>query len=164
MNEYIYDNNIFYKYTKKYQMIKNNLYFFQMYGTPQNWTVNRALNYLFLILRYTFWYFVTELMLHYLYFSAFRYQPDIVKKFDMWTLSGLGYTMGQFFCLKYIFFYGISRPFVMSDGIEPPNHPKCIGRIHLYSDMWRYFDSGLYKFMHRYYYFYFVLKCFVTNI
>ena len=70
----------------------------------------------------------------------------------MWTLAGLGFTIGQFFHMKYVFFYGISRPFVMADGVEPPNHPKCIARIHLYSDMWRYFDEGLHKFMHRYIY------------
>ena len=58
--------------------------------------------------------------------------------------------MGQFFMMKYVFFYGITRPFMKVDGIEPPDHPKCIGRIHLYSDMWRYFDAGLHKFMHRY--------------
>lgn len=123
-----------------------------MYGKPQEWTMQRLRNTIFLIFRYTFWYFVTEIGLHHLYFSAFRYQPSIASKMDMWTLGGLGYTMGQFFCMKYIFFYGINRPFVMADGIEPPYHPKCIGRIHLYSDMWRYFDSGLYKFMHTYIY------------
>ena len=58
-------------------------------------------------------------------------------------------SMGQFFMMKYVFFYGITRPFMKVDGIEPPDHPKCIGRIHLYSDMWRYFDAGLHKFMHR---------------
>ena len=119
-----------------------------MYGKPQEWTMQRLRNTIFLIFRYMFWYFVTEIGLHHLYFSAFRYQPSIASKMDMWTLGGLGYTMGQFFYMKYIFFYGINRPFVMADGIEPPYHPKCIARIHLYSDMWRYFDSGLHKFMH----------------
>ena len=33
-----------------------------------------------------------------------------------------------------------------------PPHPKCIGRIHLYSDMWRHFDNGLYLFMQKYIY------------
>ena len=129
-----------------------------MYGIPQDWTVQRAFNYIFLVLRYTFWYFVIELGLHYLYFSAFHFHPNLVSKMDLWTLSGLGYSMGQFFCMKYVIFYGITRPIVMADGIEPPYHPKCIGRIHLYSDMWRNFDPGLYKFMHRYKYILGVMK------
>jgi len=68
---------------------------------------------------------------------------------DLWTLSGTGYSMGQFFHLKYVIFYGYPRAFVNADGIEARDHPKCISRIHLYSDMWRYFDTGLYKFMVR---------------
>ena len=31
--------------------------------------------------------------------------------------------------------------------LDPTFLPQCIGRIHLYSDMWRYFDHGLYLFM-----------------
>ena len=120
-----------------------------MYGHPQDWTMQRLVNYIFLVFRYMFWYFVIEIGLHHLYVSAFKHHVSIVNAMDMWTLSGLGYTMGQLFCLKYIFFYGISRPFLMADGIEPPNHPICIGRIHLYSEMWRYFDTGLYKFMQK---------------
>jgi len=38
------------------------------------------------------------------------------------------------------------------DGVAAPPHPKCIGRIHLYSDMWRHFDNGLYLFMQKYIY------------
>ncbi len=113
------------------------------------WTVDRVKKYAALIVRYFVWYGVIELALHFVYVSALRFEPELVKKMNMWTISGLGFTFGQFFCLKYVFFYGITRPFVMMDGIEPPNHPKCIARIHLYSDMWRYFDEGLYKFMHR---------------
>ena len=79
-----------------------------------------------------------------------KYYDYLISNMDLWTLAGLGFSMGQFFHMKYVFFYGLVRPFVKADGIEPPNHPKCIARIHLYSDMWRHFDPGLHKFMHRY--------------
>ena len=59
------------------------------------------------------------------------------------------YSFGQFFHMKYVVFYGMARVFMLSDGIDAPNSPKCIGRIHLYSDMWRYFDEGLYRFIHK---------------
>jgi hypothetical protein len=57
--------------------------------------------------------------------------------------------MAHFFHMKYVFFYGLPRAFIQADNIKTPSHPKCIARIHLYSDMWRYFDTGLYKFMHK---------------
>ena len=57
--------------------------------------------------------------------------------------------MGQFFHMKYLVYYGFPVAFMLSDNIDAPSTPKCIGRIHLYSDMWRYFDNGLYKFIHK---------------
>ena len=81
--------------------------------------------------------------------QLFRHETKLLSLMDLWTLAGIGYSIGQFFMMKYVFFYGITRPFMKADGIDPPDHPKCIGRIHLYSDMWRYFDAGLHKFMHR---------------
>ena len=57
------------------------------------------------------------------------------------------YALGQFFHLKYVVMYGISSHIARIDGVEAPGHPACISRIFLYSDMWRYFDAGLYEFM-----------------
>ena len=105
---------------------------------------------LLLFLRYMFWFIFIEVWLHYIYASALKNDIVLLKNFDLWTFAGIGYSFGQFFMMKYVFFYGVPRPFMKADGIVPPNHPKCIGRIHLYSDMWRYFDVGLHKFMHRY--------------
>ena len=51
--------------------------------------------------------------------------------------------------------YGWSCFLAKLDGVAAPPHPKCIGRIHLYSDMWRHFDNGLYLFMQKYIYRYF---------
>ena len=102
------------------------------------------------MLEYAFWYFIIELCLHIFYpFALQKNLVGLVSQMDLWTLAGLGFSVGQFFQLMYVFLYGFTRPFVKADGIEAPNHPKWIGRIHLYSDMWRYFDPGLYKFMVR---------------
>ena len=54
--------------------------------------------------------------------------------------------------------YGWSCFLAKLDGVAAPPHPKCIGRIHLYSDMWRHFDNGLYLFMQKYIYRYFYKK------
>ncbi|XP_023327881.1 protein-cysteine N-palmitoyltransferase Rasp [Eurytemora carolleeae] len=68
----------------------------------------------------------------------------------MWALCGMGYLMGQFFQLKYVVMYGCGSFIAKLDSVDAPPHPKCIARIHLYSEMWRYFDVGLHEFMHNY--------------
>ena len=87
-------------------------------------------------------------MNHLFYQASLKYYTAILNDFDAWTLSGLGFATGSFFHLKYVIFYGIPGVFAKEDGISnAPDHPKCIARIHLYSDMWRYFDVGLYDFL-----------------
>ena len=115
-------------------------------------------------IRYFLWLCVTDISTYITFQQAFTYhvsiispvlnpvstclfQPHIVNSLSMWALCGMGYAMGQFFHLKYVVMYGISSHIARTDGMEAPGHPACIGRVHLYSDMWRYFDSGLYEFM-----------------
>lgn len=106
------------------------------------------------ILRYFLWLCVTDISTYVTFQQAFTclYQPHIVNHLSLWALCGMGYAMGQFFHLKYVVMYGISSHIARTDGMEAPGHPACIGRVHLYSDMWRYFDSGLYEFMREYIY------------
>ena len=66
---------------------------------------------------------------------------------DVWSAGGLGYCLGQFFMIKYVVMYGLPSRLAALDRVEAPPPPKCIGRIHLYSQMWRDFDRGLYNFM-----------------
>ncbi len=108
--------------------------------------------------RYLFWLLFNELALHFFYFNAAQYQPSVLVEADLWTLCGIAYAMGQFFHMKYVVFYGVPRAFLLSDNIEPPAPTKCVSRIHLYSDMWRYFDNGLYRLIHKYYYWPFLRK------
>ncbi|XP_022913835.2 protein-cysteine N-palmitoyltransferase Rasp [Onthophagus taurus] len=104
------------------------------------------------LIRFIFWWIFTDISLHYIYVNFFPFFPELVKTFDSVTLYGFGYSMGQFFHLKYVVLYGLSTTFAQFDGIPTPNIPKCIGRIHLYSDMWKYFDNGLYQFLLKYIY------------
>jgi protein-cysteine N-palmitoyltransferase HHAT len=60
--------------------------------------------------------------------------------------------MGQFFHLKYICAYGLGIALGKYDGFRMPSRPICIGIVHLYSDMWKYFDEGLYEFLFKYIY------------
>ncbi|XP_034934455.1 protein-cysteine N-palmitoyltransferase Rasp [Chelonus insularis] len=117
-----------------------------------NWTLKRSLIFIKNMSKYVFWIFFTELSLHFIYCNAFRYHPKVVSILNGWAFHGLGYSMGQYFCNKYIIVYGISGEISRADNIDAPPPPKCIGRIHLYSDMWKHFDRGLYQFLVRYIY------------
>lgn len=74
---------------------------------------------------------------------------QVVQNLNPWALYGLGYCMGQFFLNKYVVIYGICNTLCNLDNVKAPPPPKCIARIHLYSDMWKHFDRGLYKFLIR---------------
>ena len=76
-----------------------------------------------------------------------------MRRQGAWAHYGLGFGMGIVFQMKYVVSYGISSTLAQAEQINAPRHPKCIGRIHLYSDMWRYFDQGLYCFLRKYVYF-----------
>lgn len=54
---------------------------------------------------------------------------------------------GQFFYLKYVVIFGVPSLFALIDGMTPPGPPICISRVSKYSQMWRYFDRGLYEFL-----------------
>lgn len=54
---------------------------------------------------------------------------------------------GQFFHIKYVIIFGVPRLFATIDGMRPPGPPICISRVSKYSQMWRYFDHGLYEFL-----------------
>ncbi|KAI4494412.1 hypothetical protein M0802_008904 [Mischocyttarus mexicanus] len=120
--------------------------------SPSKWNFTKAQRIIINLIRYTFWFYFTEFSLHFIYSNVLQYHPQIVDNLNPWALYGLGYCMGQFFLNKYVVIYGINRTLCEADGIEAPLPPKCIGRIHLYSDMWKSFDRGLYKFLIRYIY------------
>ncbi|XP_026667582.1 protein-cysteine N-palmitoyltransferase Rasp isoform X2 [Ceratina calcarata] len=106
----------------------------------------------FNLVRYIFWIFFTNFFLHFMYFNAVQYHPELVRSLNPWALYGLGYCLGQFFLIKYVVVYGLNHTLCAIDCVKAPPQPKCVARIHLYSDMWKYFDQGLYKFLVRYIY------------
>ncbi|XP_050421606.1 protein-cysteine N-palmitoyltransferase HHAT [Adelges cooleyi] len=126
--------------------------------TPKNYTntkslPKRVITLILNVIRYFGWMFVAEFVLHYIYVNMFLQNIKVIKNFGITALSGFGFTMGQFFFIKYTFVYGIAITIAQFDEyITPPMPPKCISRIHLYSDMWRSFDQGLYDFLKNYIY------------
>ncbi|KAG7199248.1 hypothetical protein KM043_018115 [Ampulex compressa] len=118
-------------------------------GKSELWDGIKLRQFILNMIRYIFWLYFAEFVLHYIYFNALQYHPEILSP---WALYGFGYCMGQFFLIKYVVIYGFNSNLCMIDGVKAPAQPKCIARVHLYSDMWKSFDRGLYMFLVRYIY------------
>lgn len=88
---------------------------------------------------------------------------QLVESFEPWALYGYGYSMGQYFHVKYVVLYGMSTAIAKFQNIAVPNMPRCIGWVHLYSDMWKYFDPGLYSFLVRYCIYIIIYRVFNEN-
>ncbi|KAG0712862.1 Protein-cysteine N-palmitoyltransferase Rasp [Chionoecetes opilio] len=43
--------------------------------------------------------------------------------------------------------YGLPSVLARAEGYDPPRHPRCTLMTYRFSDVWRYFDHGLYRFM-----------------
>ncbi|XP_066157479.1 protein-cysteine N-palmitoyltransferase Rasp [Euwallacea fornicatus] len=101
----------------------------------------------FNVSRCLFWAIFIQISLHFVYVNAASFQMQLIEKLDLCSLCGYGYLMGQFFHLKYVVIYGLSTSLAAFENVAVPTLPRCIGRVHLYSDMWKYFDPGLYQFL-----------------
>ncbi|KAL3872849.1 hypothetical protein ACJMK2_036036 [Sinanodonta woodiana] len=123
---------------------------FNSLEVPLPWT--RVISHGVFVIRMIFWAFFNEFILHWFYFSALQNNVIVIKSVSLWTLTGIGYCQGQFFMNKYVVMFGFPAAFARIDGFDPPPGPRCISYIYLYSNMWKYFDHGLYSFMKRYIY------------
>lgn len=103
------------------------------------------------LLRFAFWYIVVEIALHFFYIHYIAMSVDL-KSINIFALFGLGFIHGQFFNIKYIIQYGLPITLGEFEHIPMPNTPRCICRVHKYSDMWKWFDHGLYEFLFKYIY------------
>ncbi|KAG5680132.1 hypothetical protein PVAND_009657 [Polypedilum vanderplanki] len=135
-------------YTRYLHMLEN-------LHTEETYTMNnhkeRIKKFLLKLLRFAFWYVVTEIGLHFFYIHYIAMEVDL-KTLNIFALFGLGFLHGQFFNNKYIIQYGLPIALGEFEHIPMPNKPKCICRIHKYSDMWKFFDHGLYEFLFKYIY------------
>lgn len=95
-----------------------------------------------------FWWLILEIAVHYIYVHYMALDIEAIKVLDTkFGLYAVGYFMGQFFFMHYVIVYGLGIAFAQYDGLKPPRKPRCIGLVHHYSDMWKYFDEGLYEFL-----------------
>lgn len=96
-------------------------------------------------------YYLLELLMHVYHFGAMK-DTGFINQLPSWALYGGGIWMAISFHMKYVMLYGIAGIVGSLDNIDVPPQPRCIARVHLYSDMWKYFDVGLHKFLVRYIY------------
>uniref|UniRef100_A0A1I8ACR3 MBOAT family protein n=1 Tax=Steinernema glaseri TaxID=37863 RepID=A0A1I8ACR3_9BILA len=100
------------------------------------------------LLRLLFWAAFLDALHHVLYVNALFSSPfTLIKGLNNYKLASLAYTAGQLFHVKYVVLFGIPSWFALVDGMDPPGPPICISRVSKYSQMWRYFDRGLYEFL-----------------
>ncbi|CAG4978468.1 unnamed protein product [Parnassius apollo] len=99
-----------------------------------------------------FYSLILDIAFHYIYFFAMQDNMELVRKLPTTALCGGGLWMGLEFHMKYVISYGTTTTFARLDNIEPPPMPRCIARVHIYSQMWRHFDVGLYRFLVKYIY------------
>lgn len=90
------------------------------------------------LLRFIFWAYFIEFMLHFMYFNALQNSVEALQRVPLFTLAGLGYCHGQFFMMKYFVMFGYPGTVAKFDNLDPPAPPKCITYIYLYSDMWKW--------------------------
>ncbi|KAL5277278.1 HHAT family protein [Megaselia abdita] len=116
----------------------------KMYNSLKERTTNliKELVKLFLIMG------AVHMSLSFLYINYMQIDFDAVLLLrNQFGLYGFGYFMGQYFHLHYYITYGTGLAFGKFDDIKTPPKPQCVGRIYFYSDMWKFFDPGLYEFL-----------------
>ncbi|KAM7356022.1 protein-cysteine N-palmitoyltransferase Rasp [Cochliomyia hominivorax] len=100
------------------------------------------------LIRVVFWWIILEIGTHFIYVHYMAVDITAVEILDTkFGLYAVGYFMGQFFFMYYVISYGLGIAFAQYDGMQPPRKSRCIGLVHYYSDMWKYFDEGLYEFL-----------------
>ncbi|XP_019633566.1 PREDICTED: protein-cysteine N-palmitoyltransferase HHAT-like [Branchiostoma belcheri] len=104
------------------------------------------------LVRLLFWFLCAEISRHYLYIHAICARMDVLQQASVFTLYGLIYAHIQFFHVKYVVLFGMGSTLARLDEISPPPQPKCVATVYQFTDMWRSFDPGLYKWLVRYIY------------
>ncbi|CAG2118855.1 unnamed protein product, partial [Medioppia subpectinata] len=113
---------------------------------------DRVVNVIKQVLRFTFWSFVFELMLHLVFSTSIQFYPELTQMLSIWSLCGLGFALPLMFFVKYFIIYGSVATIAAIDGFEMPAPPKCISRIHSCVYLWRTFDRGLHLWLTNYFY------------
>lgn len=95
-----------------------------------------------------------EWLLHWIYSSAVTTDYVLVDGYDSWQLSGFVFALCLLFYIKYCCIFGTFKVLATFDGLSgvPPPLPQCPASMHLSSQVWRNFDTGIYRWLKKYIY------------
>ncbi|XP_034967153.2 protein-cysteine N-palmitoyltransferase HHAT [Zootoca vivipara] len=102
--------------------------------------------------RILLWWWLAELMIHFMYMHAICSSPSHLEAVTYWTLGGLALAQVLFFYVKYLVLFGVPALLIRMDGLKSPDLPRCVSTMYSFSRMWRSFDVGLHTFLVRYIY------------
>ena len=121
--------------------------FLQVKKDYEPWTWKKLWEFFKDLLWFSGWFTLNHFLIHKFYAHSLQFNPKLVAKMSSWSLAGFTYYLCVFFNIKYLVLYGFPITFAKMEGYKPPNPPECCVVIYKFSDVWRYFDQGLYKFM-----------------
>ncbi|KAL7632759.1 UNVERIFIED_CONTAM: hypothetical protein RMT77_016883 [Armadillidium vulgare] len=113
----------------------------------ERWTLKKFVWFSLQIGKFLFYLFVADTLLYFFYAHSFQYNPRYIENLNSWTIAGYYSFILIFFFLKYVVMYGLPSVFARAEGIQTPDPPRCVFLVRRYSDIWRYFDIGLHRFI-----------------
>lgn len=95
-----------------------------------------------------------EWLLHWLYSTAISNDTVLIGTYNSWQISGLVVSLCLLFYMKLTCIFGTFKVLATFDGVAgiTPPLPQCPGCMHLSSQLWRKFDTGIYIWLRRYIY------------
>ena len=95
-----------------------------------------------------------EYLLHWLYSSAISADHVLLDSYNAIQFSGYIAALFLLFYLKYTCIFGTFRILANFDGVASlaPAMPQCVAAMHLNSQLWRNFDTGIYLWLRKYIY------------
>ncbi|XP_034040153.1 protein-cysteine N-palmitoyltransferase HHAT isoform X2 [Thalassophryne amazonica] len=129
-------------------------YIQQMQRSAENNARNKA-SLIYLVLRagrIFLWWLTAEYMIHVMYMHSIQTNETYLEILPPWALGGLALALVQFFYVKYLVLFGFPSLLATLDNLIPPKLPRCVSIMYSFTEMWRHFDEGLYRWLIRYIY------------
>ncbi len=96
-------------------------------------------------------FLIMEIVLHLTsLYSIFVYHKQLLAYFSRPSLAMALLLNGSLFASKYVVYYGVTTLANKMVGMKTTELPRCISLMHTNSEMWRYFDTGIYEFIKKY--------------
>ncbi|XP_056914000.1 hedgehog acyltransferase like, a isoform X1 [Takifugu flavidus] len=93
---------------------------------------------------------VVDFFFHYLYILTIPSDMKLVTKLSDWCLAGLAYSNLVYDWVKAAVMFGVINTVATLDHLEPPQPPKCITMLYVFSET--HFDRGINDWLCKYVY------------